>query len=406
MSTDVLPAIEALALAPRPAARRGSGPLNILVTVNAAWNIWNFRRPVIAALIAEGHRVTVLAPKDETVPCLERMGCRFAELKMDQQGLDPRHDLALLLQFYRTFRALRPDIILGYTIKNNIYGAMAAQALGLRFIPNVSGLGTAFLSGGLLRRIAERLYRWSFGRLPVVFFQNDEDRAHFVRRKLIRPWQARVLPGSGIDPRHFAPAPYPLAAVPPTFLMIGRLLRDKGVHEFVEAAQRVRARYPQARFQLLGAVDAKNRTAIDRATVAGWERAFGIEYLGTCDDVREHIAKAHCVVLPSYREGAPRTLIEAAAMARPLIASDVPGCRTVVEHGRTGFLCEERSGESLAGACLRFLETPREKQMALGRAGCAKMQREFDQAIVVRAYRQAIADILACSVSSLRAAAA
>jgi glycosyltransferase involved in cell wall biosynthesis len=172
--------------------------------------------------------------------------------------------------------------------------------------------------------------------------------------------------------------------------MIARLLRDKGVEEYVAAARLVKAKSPDTRFQLLGAVDAANRTAINGATVKSWQDDGSIEYLGTTDDVRPHIAAAHCVVLPSYREGAPRTLIEAAAMARPLIATDVPGCRSVVKSGVSGFLCEARSGESLATACLRFLDLSREEQTLMGRAGREKMKTEFDQALVVQAYRDAI----------------
>lgn len=378
-------------------AERRSSPgsrLHVLATVNAAWNVWNFRRPVIAALLADGHRVTVLAPADDTVGKIEALGCRFVALKMDQKGLNPVRDLALLRRLRTAFREHQPDVVLGFTIKNNNYGALAARSLGIPFIPNVSGLGTAFLSGGPLRWLAESLYRLAFAGLSTVFFQNCDDRELFVRRKLVRGAQARLLPGSGIDLAHFAPAEYLPAGASPTFLMIGRVLRDKGVHEFVEAARLVKAQRPDARFQLLGAVDSQNRTAIDRATVDEWERSGAIEYLGTCEDVRKHIAGAHCVVLPSYREGAPRTLIEAAAMARPLIASDVPGCRSVVEDGVTGFLCDVRSGASLARACLRFLDLPHDAQIAMGEAGRSKMQREFDQARVVEAYRRAISDVL------------
>lgn len=368
--------------------------MHVLATVNAAWNMWNFRRPVIVALLADGHRVTILAPEDEQVGNLEALGCRVRPLAMDQKGLNPVRDFRLMRRMKQAFKDERPDVILSYTIKNNIYGALAARSLGIPFIPNVSGLGTAFLSGGALQLFAERFYRHAFKTLPTVFFQNEDDRDLFVSRGTVRAGQTRGLPGSGIDLAHFAPTDYPSVDQTPTFLMIGRLLRDKGVHEFVAAAQQVKRLHPGARFQLLGAVDARNRTAIDRETVLEWQGTHGIEYLGTCDDVRPHIANAHCVVLPSYREGAPRTLIEAAAMARPLIASDVPGCRSVVEDGVTGFLCEVRSGESLAQACLAFLDLPHDAQIAMGRAGRAKMEREFDQAYVVDAYRQAIADAL------------
>ena len=368
--------------------------MHILMTVNAAWNIWNFRRPLVEALSGDGHRITVLAPHDDAVPELERLGCRVRQLEMSVKGLNPIEDLKLQLRFGRIFREERPDAVLSYTIKNNIFGARAAKPAAVPFLPNVTGLGTAFLSGKLLQTVTEQLYRRSFAALPVVFFQNEDDRNLFLDRRLVRAEQARLLPGSGIDLLRFAPSPVPGPEEPPVFLMIARLLRDKGVLEFVEAARRVKARHPQARFQLLGAVGSENRSAIDHPTVDAWVAEGVVEYLGTTPDVRPAIAAASCVVLPTYREGAPRTLIEAAAMARPLIATDVPGCRAVVHRDVSGFLCEVRSAGSLAAAMERFLNLSPEVQQAMGAAGRAKMEREYDQALVVDAYRAAL-DIIA-----------
>ena len=368
--------------------------MHILMTVNAAWNIWNFRRPLVEALVGDGHRITVLAPPDDAVPELERLGCKVRPLEMSVKGLNPLADLKLQRRYVRIFREEQPDAVLSYTIKNNIFGARAAQSTGVPFLPNVTGLGTAFLSGKLLQTVTEQLYRRSFRSLPTVFFQNEDDRDLFLSRRLVNADQARLLPGSGIDLDRFAPAVMPPAEAPPVFLMIARLLRDKGVVEFVEAARQVKARHPQARFQLLGAAGSENRSAIDAATVQGWVAEGVIDYLGTTNDVRPAIADASCVVLPSYREGAPRTLIEAAAMARPVITTDVPGCRAVVERDVSGFLCEVRSAESLATAIERFLALSPDQQQVMGEAGRAKMEREYDQAIVVQAYREAIASLV------------
>lgn len=367
--------------------------MHIMFTVNSAWNIWNFRRPLVDALCADGHRITVLAPPDDSVPRLEGIGCRFRALPMNVKGLNPIVDMKLERRLKRIFAEERPGAVFSYTIKNNIFGARAALAAGVPFVPNVTGLGTAFLSGGLLRIIAEHLYRRAFGRLQTVFFQNVDDRNLFLHRKLVRAEQARLLPGSGIDLGRFAPADMPSAQEPTVFLMIARLLRDKGVVEFVEAARQIKARYPSARFQLLGATGSENRTAIGSSTVQAWVAEGVVEYLGTTNDVRPAIAAASCVVLPSYREGAPRTLIEAAAMARPLIATDVPGCRSVVDRDISGFLCDARSADSIAAAIDRFLALSSSARSAMGRAGRAKMEREFDQALVVDAYRNVLSDL-------------
>ncbi len=360
------------------------------MTVNAAWNIWNFRLPLVRALLAEGHEVVVLAPKDDATPRLEAEGCRTRHLEMDVKGLDPLADARLLWRFRRLFREIRPDVVLSFTIKNNLFGALAAKRLGIPFVPNVTGLGTAFLSGSVLERVATALYRRAFRGLPAVFFQNGDDRDLFLSRGLVSAPQARLLPGSGIDLERFAAVPYPAGTEETVFLLIARLLRDKGIVEYVEAARRVKARHPGARFQLLGAVASQNRSAIDAGTVQGWVEEGAIEYLGVVDDVRAAIAEAHCVVLPSYREGAPRTLIEAAALGRPLIATDVPGCRAVVDPEVSGFLCAARSSDSLAAACERFLDLDLDARAEMGQAARTKMEREYDQTIVVEAYRSVL----------------
>ncbi|NCO87085.1 MAG: glycosyltransferase family 4 protein [Rhodobacterales bacterium] len=370
-------------------------PRHIVMTVNASWNVLNFRLPLLRALLARGDRVTVLAPPDDAVAALIGEGARHVPLKMDTKGLNPLRDGALVGRLARHFRAQAPDVVLSWTIKNNLFGAFAARRVGVPFIPNVTGLGTAFLSGGLLQRVAETLYRAAFPRLDTVFFQNEDDRALFVGRKLVRAGQARLLPGSGIDLARFAPAPLPDGGpdAGPAFLMIARLLRDKGVVEYAQAARLVRARHPGAQFRLLGALGAENRSAIDAATLAGWQAAGDVVYLGQTDDVRPAIAAADVVVLPSYREGAPRTLIEAAAMARPLIATDVPGCRAVVGDGVSGYLCAVRDAASLAEACLRMIALAPAARAAMGQAGRRKMEAEFDERIVVAAYLDAIARV-------------
>ena len=370
--------------------------MHIVVTVNAAWNIWNFRRKVMEGLLADGHRITVLAPADDYVASLQAMGCEFAPLEMDRKGFNPLAELALLRRFHRALGELQPDLVLGYTIKNNIFGALAARARNIPFIPNVTGLGTAFLSGGAVEGVARLLYRVAFRRCPTVFFQNADDAQLFIQRGMVRGRQVVVLPGSGIDLEEFAPAPMPdPAAAPgsgPVILLIARLLRDKGVMEFVEASPLVRARHHGAIMRLVGHAGSDNRTSIGLAEIRALERSHGVEYAGPTDDVKSAIAEATLVVLPSYREGAPRTLIEAAAMARPLVATDVPGCRAVVEDGRTGFLCNVRDAASLADAICRALDLEGRDLAAMGQAGRAKMEAEYAVDLVTDAYRKAIAE--------------
>lgn len=344
------------------------------------------------ALKGAGYDPVVIAPQDPAADQRMRdLGVERIPIEIDRAGLNPLIDLKLLLKYRSLLQRIRPAAYLSYTIKPNIYGSFAAASLEIPALPNVSGLGTAFIQGGGLQALVTRLYRIGFARAPVVFFQNQEDSALFINRRIVRANQARVLPGSGVDLDFFIPAPLPDG--PPTFLLIGRLLRDKGVSEFVEAARALRSEYPDARFQLLGAVDEGNRTAISQAEVDAWVAEGMVEQLGTTDDVRPFIAAVTAVVLPSYREGLPRSLLEAAAMARPLIASDVPGCRDVVEDGVNGYLCEVRNHGSLAAAMRRLLQLPRPEQIAMGEAGRKRVQERFSETFVVRAYLDVLAGL-------------
>ena len=362
--------------------------MHILLTVNLAWNIVNFRGPLVRALIADGHRLTALVPVDDTVPRLRDMGCKIVPLDMDAKGLSPRADLRLLRDMRAAFRRLQPDAVLSFTIKNNIYGAIASRGLPLTFIPNVTGLGTAFLGSALLSRISKFMYRRAFGPLRHVVFQNDDDRALFESLHLTRAEQAVMVPGSGIDLDRFAVAPSQRSlGKAPTFLMIGRVLADKGVREYAEAARLLKTRYPEAKFQLLGALDAVNRTALSAEEVESWIAEGIVEYLGKADDVRPAIGAADCIVLPSYREGTPRVLLEGAAMGRPMVTTDVAGCRAVVQPGRTGFLCAPRSAADLAQAIEKMIRLSPEELAAMGKAARADMEDRFSVERVIEIYR-------------------
>lgn len=369
----------------------------IVISANSVWNLVNFRHGLIEALTAAGFGVTALAPADHAA--LLPPGVKHHAVPMDRSGMNPLRDLKLIFSYVRAFRAVRPAACLSFTIKPNIYGALAARLAGVPSLPNVSGLGTAFINDGLLSRFVTRLYRAAFRTSPIVFFQNPDDLAMFVARKIVTAAQARLLPGSGINLDAFIPAAPPDGS--PTFLLIARLLGDKGVREFADAARLLKPEFPDARFQLLGPIDAGNRTAIDPAELRRWVDQGIVEYLGESTDVRPFISRASAVVLPSYREGVPRTLLEAAAMARPMVATDVPGCREIVVEGVTGLLCEARSASSLASAMRRMIDLQPADRAAMGEAARHRVETQFNEKIVVDSYLRALRELGLCPESGV-----
>jgi glycosyltransferase involved in cell wall biosynthesis len=367
-------------------------PATIIVSANIAWNLVNFRAGVIRALVDAGFDVVAAAPSDAVAEAqLRALGCAFAAVPVDAKGLSPRRDLATTLAYVRLLRRQRPVAFLGWTIKPNIYGALAARLTRVPAILNVSGLGTAFIRQNLLTRIVKLLYRLAFARAAVVFFQNDEDFGTFVVARLVTARQARRLPGSGVDVAHFRPRS-DARPVPGHFLMIARLLGDKGVREYVAAARIVRRAHPHTRFTLLGFLDVANRTAISREEVERWVSEGVIDYQPPLADVRPAIAAADIVVLPSYREGMSRVLLEAAAMARPIVTSDVPGCRDIVTDGVNGFLCAPRDADALAAAMMRAATLDDAAWRDMGRAGRRRVMDEFSEARVIALYLAALAD--------------
>jgi len=366
-----------------------SGSRTVVLAANSLWYITNFRTGLIRALIEAGYRPIVLGPRDVIQEeRLAELGSGFEPVIIDRKGLNPFAEVQLLLRYRLLLKRLKPFAYIGFTIKPNIYGAIAASQARIPMIANVSGLGTAFIRAGTLQHIVTNLYRLAFRR-ATVFFENPDDRRLFVERKIVRSGQARLVPGSGIDLEQFAAALLP--AGPPTFLLIARLIADKGVREFVDAARTVRQRMPGARFRLLGGLDEGNRTSIAPSELKGWVDEGVIDYLGETDDVRPFIADSTAVVLPSYREGLPRTLLEGGAMGRPLIATDVPGCREVVDDGVNGFLCAVRDPASLADAMERLGALPEADRTAMGIASRRKVQEQFSEALVIRAYLDALA---------------
>lgn len=363
-----------------------------MISINSSWNFLNFRAGLIKALIRDGYEIVAVSPRDQLSGRLEEMGCRTIAIPMNARGTSPLADAMLFGHYLRILRQEAPCAFIGYTAKPNIYGSLAAHLLGIPVVNNIAGLGTAFLSRGWVNQLVRGLYKISLSRSSVVFFQNPEDLEIFVDGYLVSSEAAQLLPGSGVDTSRFSPAKKPTPRGEQfTFLMASRLLWAKGVEDFARAAGLLRQRLPNARFQLLGIFE-QGSGAIREKTLQTWVAETGMEYLGSVEDVRDYLAHADCVVLPTYYpEGTPRILLEAAAMGKPIIATDVPGCREVVRDGLNGFLVPPRNAECLAAAMVGMAEKPEEEVMRMGAQSRRRAETEFDEQIVIDRYRQAIA---------------
>jgi glycosyltransferase involved in cell wall biosynthesis len=383
-----------------------SSRLTIVLCCHWAFCAANFRGGLVRELTRQGHRVVVIVPPEpEYEAVLRGLGAEVHLWRLQSKGKAPLAEAAAIWHLAQLLRQIRPDVMFTYTIKPVIYGAIAGKLCRVPVISVITGLGYVFLNNDWIGKLACRLYGWTLDWSKEVWFLNAVDEQAFRQAQILKKSSVQFLPGEGVNTDHFAPECTPeftpeiqtaagLVPNPPkaagalTFLMIARLLKDKGVLEFVGAARMVKAKFPSARFQLLGGVDANNPSAIAPAQVAAWEAQGVVEHLGTHQDVRPAIQASDCVVLPSYREGLPRSLLEASAMQKPLIATDVPGCRDVVQPHITGLLCTPQDAADLAAQMIAILEMSPQEREDMGNNGRAFVRREFDEEIVFGHYLQ------------------
>jgi glycosyltransferase involved in cell wall biosynthesis len=363
--------------------------MKIAIVLNTSWNIYNFRMNFIRALQAEGHEIHTIAPKDRYTQYLVEAGCIHHNVRMDSRGANPIKDFALIVELGFIYRRVKPDVILHYTIKPNVYGTLAAAILRIPVINNVCGLGTVFLKKNLTSAIAMALYKISFRFANKVFFQNKEDQELFLSNKLVPSKSVDLLQGSGIDLSRFKPFDFKRNQKF-TFLLISRLITDKGIMEYIAAINQLKSKGVEYKFQILGAIDEEHARGIKEEIINGWINSNTIEYLGTTDDVRPFIQAADCIVLPSYREGTPRTLLEAASSAKPIIATDVPGCHQVVVDGFNGLLCKLKDSNDLAEKMAAMSQLDDSTLIQFGANGRMKMEAEYDEKLVISKYVTAI----------------
>ena len=363
--------------------------MRIAIVLNTSWNIYNFRMNFVRNLIAQGYEIHTIAPHDDYTHLLEEAGCIHHKIRMDSRGANPIKDSALIAELYFIYRKVKPDIILHYTIKPNVYGTIAASLLRIPVVNNVCGLGTVFLKNDLVSFVAMMLYKFSFKFAKKVFFQNPDDLKLFLDKKLVPSKSVDLLPGSGIDLTRFTPNGFKRNEKF-TFLLISRLITDKGILEYIEAVKKLRSSGFDGKFQILGAMDPEHKRGIQIATIQEWIDSGTVEYLGTTNDVRQFIDRADCIVLPSYREGTPRTLLEAASSSKPIIATDVPGCNHVVVNDYNGLLCRLKDSDDLADKMRTMQGFNDETLKKFGENGRAKMEAEYDESLVIKKYLETL----------------
>lgn len=364
-----------------------SNNCGVLILSNYTGGLHSFRKEVVKAIVDAGYKVCISVPdNDERASYFKEIGCDIEKLQFNRRGKNPLKDFLLMWRYIKLIRKKRPLAVLTYTIKPNIYGGIACRLTGVPLIANVTGLGDAVENDGWLQKLTVALYKMGISKAKQVFFQNQANQNTCIKLG-IADNHSIVLPGSGVNLEHHVYQEYPEDGVI-KFLFIARLLKDKGTDEFLEMAKTIKEEFPQTEFQILGWIEGDYKQQLDELEAKGI-----VKHLGTTMDVRPFLASAHCTIMPSYHEGMSNVNLESAANGRPVITTNVPGCRETVDEGLTGFLVEPRCAKSLTDAVRQFLRLPYSQKILMGQEGRKKVEREFDRQIVVEAYLKAIGNV-------------
>ena len=349
----------------------------ILIIYNAAHHVLLFKSELIESLKKNGYSVVVLASKDIYTEKLKNIVDEFHEINLNSSGLNPISDTLLIINILNLIKKIYPICILNFTIKPVIYGTFAGKILGIPVINTITGLGTAFMSSGLTNKIVKTLYRLVLKFSHLVFFQNPDDRNFFIKLKIINKSNVKLISGSGVDLEKFK-LNKEINSDIIKILFVGRIIADKGIYELIEAARIIKNKYPNVSFSLMGMLGVNNRTSISKTEIDNWVSDGLIEYIPFQEDIRPILSDSNLVVLPSYREGTPKTLIEAASMSKPLVATNVPGCREVVVDGLNGFLCKVKNPISLANSIKKYIEMNNDSKVRMGLMSRKIAEEKFD----------------------------
>lgn len=370
------------------------GKKKIAITANSAWSAWVMRRKFARELKMAGYDIYFVVGYDEKYSNLLAEEFYVQDIHLKPNDKNPFSDLKSLYSYFSALKKIKPDVLLNYHVKPNIYATLTGKLLGIKIINNVAGLGSVFIKGGILANVIKILYKLAFTCSSLVFFQNSDDLNQFIDNKIVNKNKTDLLPGSGVDLEKFLPREKKLKNKKFRFLMLSRLILDKGIVELAKASEILKKQGLEYEIYLIGDLDLHDKRSVLKNELDLWQEKNLIKHFEFIDDIRDEIAKSDCVVLPSYREGKPRSLLEASAMGKPTIATNVPGCKDVVEDGKNGFLCEVRNAKDLALKMKKMMNLSDEERNAMGRYAREKMCKEFDEKIVIEKYKKAIEKIL------------
>jgi glycosyltransferase involved in cell wall biosynthesis len=367
----------------------------ILIVANTTWNIYNFRLNIIRKLISEGHEVIVISPVDKFISYTEtiREVTHVPLRNLHRDSVNPFRDFRLWLELINLYRKHKPDLILHYTVKPNIYGGLAARLLRITSVGVITGLGYSLIHDGWINGMTRMLYKVSLPCHRMVIFENLDDKALFEQARLVSPSKSFSIKGCGVDTNHFSPSENGRTTDKITFTFIGRLLYDKGVREFIQAAHILKKQNENVQFWLVGDLDKENPSSITNEDLVKWVRDPSIYYHGSTDNVKKYISQSDCIVLPSYREGMPRVIMEAMAMERPVITTETAGCRETVDPAVNGYLVPVRNAIALADAMNTFIKLDTAARIEMGKAGRKKVLKEFDDRIIADQLYELIGNI-------------
>lgn len=356
----------------------------ILILGNSHLVVFKFRGELIEELINQNYDVWVCFPNGpfgEGEETSKKYGCHFIEIKMERRGTNPLKDFLILKEYYSIVKKVAPDVVLGYTVKPDVYGGIVCRLLNISFVPNITGLGKGLDEKGIVQKITIALYKFAVKKSKCVFFQNDNDK-HFFDEHGIGYQKGKILPGSGVNLSKYHVLPYPGDDEPIRFIYVARIMKAKGIDQYLEAAHIIKHKYPDVEFHICGFCEEDYKTILENKS-----ESKEIIYHGLVEDISEFEKFSHCVVLPSFHpEGISNVLLEGAACGRPLITTDHSGCRETVDDGVTGYIVRQRDSEDLVDKMIRFIQLPNSERMRMGELGRKKIEREFNRQIVVNAY--------------------